>query len=198
MADSTHPQDARFGSKEPPSIRYGAKALRVMQVPQKDREKVKRNPVYIILDNVLDTYNIGAVFRLADAVSCEKVYICGESETPPNHRIKKASINTTEWVPWEYHSSAKSAIDDLRLKIKDIQIVAIEQSEKSVPYTAVEYAFPVALVVGHETDGVSKETMDASDVIVEIPMWGVNKSMNVMVSLAIVLFEVMKKFPPDA
>ena len=56
--------------------------------------KIKRRDIYIILDNVLDTYNIGSVFRLADAVAAKKVYLCGQTETPPNHRIKKTSINT--------------------------------------------------------------------------------------------------------
>lgn len=185
MADHTNPQDKRFGSKE----------LRVMEVSETERKTVKRNPVYIILDNVLDTYNIGAVFRLADAVSASCVYICGESETPPNHRIKKASINTTEWVPWKYKESAVLAIEELRKEVPDIQIVSVEQAETTVPYTEVEYTFPVALIVGHETDGVAQDTMESSDALVEIPMWGVNKSMNVMVSLAVVMFEVMKRLP---
>jgi 23S rRNA (guanosine2251-2'-O)-methyltransferase len=172
--------------------KYNSKELRIMEVPEEERKKVKRNPVYIILDNVLDTYNIGAVFRLADAVAAEKVILCGQSETPPNHRIKKASINTTEWVPWEYAASASEAISNLRSQISNIQVVAVEQSEKSIPYTDASYSFPIALVVGHETDGVSQETMDACDLIVELPMWGVNISLNVMVSLAIVLYEVMK------
>jgi len=173
--------------------RYGAKELRIMEVGENERKNIKRNPVYIILDNVLDTYNIGAIFRLADAVSASKVYICGESEIPPNHRIKKASINTTEWVPWEYAKDANVAITNLREEMPNVQVVAIEQSEKSVSYTEVDYSFPLAFVVGHETDGVSREAMAASDVIAEIPMWGVNKSMNVMVSLAIVLFRAMDK-----
>lgn len=169
--------------------------LRVMTVAEEERKKVKRNPVYIILDNVLDTYNIGAVFRLADAVAAEKVILCAGSETPPNHRIKKASINTTEWVPWEYFATAAEAISDLRAKVKDIKIIAVEQDSKSVQYDKVAYTFPVALLVGHETDGVSQEVLEMCDQIVEIPMWGVNTSLNVMVSLGIALFEVMKRLP---
>lgn len=167
--------------------------LRLMTVSEEERKKVKKNPVYIILDNVLDTYNIGAVFRLADAVAAEKVFLCGGTETPPNHRIKKASINTTEWVEWEYASTTVEAISNLKSQISNIQIVAVEQDKRSVPYDKVYYAFPVALVVGHETDGVSEEVLGLCDQIVEIPMWGVNTSLNVMVSLGIVLFEVMKQ-----
>jgi 23S rRNA (guanosine2251-2'-O)-methyltransferase len=176
-------------------FRLGAKELRIKEAQENEKKLIKKNPVYIILDNVLDTYNIGAIFRLADAVAATKVYLCDQTETPPNHRIKKASINTTEWVDWEYAESAVVAIEKLRQEIPGIQVVSVEQHEKSVPYDSIEYAFPVALVVGHESDGVGAETMEKSDVIVELPMWGVNKSLNVMVSLGIVLFEVMKKLP---
>ena len=152
----------------------------------------KRNEVYIILDNVLDTYNIGSIFRLADAVAAKKIYLCGGTEIPPNHRIKKASINTTEWVDWEYVESSVKAIQDLRSTVNNIQIIAIEQTAKSTPYDKFEYKLPIALIVGHESDGVSKEVLNMADVIVELPMFGVNKSLNVMVSLGVVLYEVIE------
>lgn len=174
-------------------IRLGAKELRTTKSTPQEFSKIKKNPIYIILDNVLDTYNIGAIFRLADAVAAEKVILCGASETPPHTRIKKASINTTEWVAWEYEPTAAQAIENLKLKIKDLTVVAIEQSPKSIPYDKFEYNFPLALVVGHESDGVSKEVLDLSDAIVELPMFGVNKSLNVMVSLGIVLFEAIER-----
>jgi 23S rRNA (guanosine2251-2'-O)-methyltransferase len=173
-------------------MKLDAKKLRLSEYDPEVFKKIKRNPVYIIVDNVLDTYNIGSIFRLADAVAVEKVYLCGGTETPPHHRIKKASINTTEWVPWEYKETAFAAIEDLRSKVKDIQIVSIEQNEKSVPYDKIPYTFPVALIIGHETDGVSQEAMEASDYVAEMPMWGINISLNVMVSLGIMLYKVME------
>lgn len=173
-------------------MKLDAKALRLSEPTEEQKKLIKKNPVYIIVDNVLDTYNIGSIFRLADAVAVTKVYLCGGTETPPNSRIKKASINTTEWVDWEYADSAVSAISKLKSQIANLQVVSIEQSEKSVPYDEVPYTFPVALVIGHETDGVSKEAMDASDYIAEMPMWGVNISLNVMVSLGIMLYKVME------
>ncbi len=173
-------------------IKLKAKELRVTSSTSEQREKVKKNPIYIILDNVLDTYNIGAIFRLADACSVEKVYLCGGTETPPNSRIKKASINTTEWVDWEYFADAKSAIYNLRSKIDDLKVVAIEQAKGSVGYDKFNYKFPIALVVGHESDGVSKEVLDMCDGIVELPMFGVNVSLNVMVSLGIVLYKALE------
>jgi len=174
----------------------------------------KKNEIYIILDNVLDTYNIGSIFRLADAVAARKIYLCGKTETPPNHRIKKASINTTEWVEWEYCETAVEAIKKAKSlwdchpelvsgsesKIpKQVRndkmgmVVVIEQNTKSVQYDKFEYKLPICLVVGNETYGVSKEVLEMADAIVEIPMFGVNISLNVMVSLGIVLYKIVEK-----
>lgn len=176
-------------------IKLDAKTLRKIEVDEEQKKLLKKNPVYIIVDNVLDTYNIGSIFRLADAVAVTKVFLCGETETPPNHRIKKASINTTEWVDWEYSPTTLAAIEKLRAEVPHIQIVSVELDKRSVPYDSVAYTFPVALIIGHETTGVSEEVMQASDVIVEMPMWGVNISLNVMVSLGVMLYEVMKHAP---
>ena len=174
-------------------LKLKAQELRTTVPNPEDLKKIKKNPIYIVLDNVMDTYNIGSIFRLADSVAAQKVILCGETEAPPHTRIKKASINTTEWVSWEYFPTTEEAIGNLKLKIENLQVIAIEQDKKSVPYDKVDYAFPVALVVGHETTGVSKEVLEMCDKIAEIPMWGVNVSLNVVVSLGIVLFKVMEK-----
>lgn len=174
-------------------MKLGASQLRTTKATDTQRKKIKKHSIYIILDDVLDTYNVGAIFRLADAVAAEKVILCGQTETPPHTRIKKASINTTEWVVWSYAQTAVEAIHELKAQNPKLKTIAIEQSTKSIAYDKADYAFPVAFVVGHESEGVSKDVLDIADQIVEIPMWGVNKSLNVMVSLGIVLYEVTKK-----
>jgi len=174
-------------------IKLGSKELRTSIPRKEDIAQIKKNPIYIVLDNVLDTYNVGGIFRLADAVAAKKVILCGQTETPPDSRIKKASINTTEWVAWQYASSAKEAIAKLKMKNEKLKIIAIEQDTKSMSYDKADYQFPIALVVGHESIGVSKEVLEIADQIVEIPMWGVNKSLNVIVSLGVVLFKAMEE-----
>ncbi len=151
-----------------------------------------RNEIYIVLDNVLDTYNIGAIFRLADAVAARKLYLCGGTETPPNPRIKKASINTTEIVDWEYIDSAEEAIKKLRGEVADLQVVAIEQSQGSTPFNKLKYQLPLCLVVGNESYGVSSGVLKMVDAVVELPMFGVNISLNVMVALAIVVYRALE------
>jgi tRNA G18 (ribose-2'-O)-methylase SpoU len=174
-------------------IKLKAAQLRVSDPTAKDLAKIKRREIYFILDNILDTYNTGGIFRLADALGVKKIFLCGVTETPPNTRIKKASINTTEWVKWEYAETTVKAIKDLRLKIKDLQVVAVEQDKRSVPYTEIDYKLPIAFVVGNETDGMSKESLAACDNIAEIPMWGVNTSLNVIISLGIVSYHAVQK-----
>ncbi len=174
-------------------LKLNAKELRTTISSEDQKNNLKKNPIYIICDNILDTYNVGSIFRLADAVAAEKVFLCGITETPPNTRIKKASINTTEWVEWEYAETTIFAIQNLKSKIKNLQVVAVEQDARSVPFNKADYAFPIALIVSNETTGAEKEVLDATDIIVEMPMFGVNKSLNVMVSLGIVLYQVIQK-----
>lgn len=174
-------------------IKLNAKELRTQPVDPEVATSIVKHPITIILDNVLDTYNVGSIFRLADAVAAEKVILCGETLTPPNSRIKKASINTWQWVDWEYKITAKEAVEELRTQNSMTNIIAVEQDERSKPFYEVRYTFPLAIVVGNETYGVSKEVLDMADMIVEMPMWGINTSLNVMVSCGIILYEIMKQ-----
>lgn len=175
--------------------KLGAEQLRVITPTEEQLEQVKksRQEIYIILDNVLDTYNIGGVFRLADAVGAKKILLCRGSETPPNSRIQKASIGTWQWVEWEYFPETTDAIKSLKIKVPNIKIISVELDRKAIDYTRADYQLPVALVVGHESDGISQQVMDISDQIVQLPQLGINKSLNVMVSLGIVLYEVLEK-----
>lgn len=175
--------------------KLGAEELRVITPTEEQLEKVKlsRREIYIVLDNVLDTYNIGSVFRLADAVGAKKILLCKGSETPPNSRIQKASIGTWQWVEWEYFPETTDAIKSLKIKIPNIKIIGVELDQRAIDYTKADYSLPVALVVGHESDGVSSEVLDLCEQIVQLPQLGINKSLNVMVSLGIVLYEVIEQ-----
>ena len=178
-------------------IKLVAKELRTTVPSKKHLEKIKRSrrDIYFILDNVLDTYNVGGIFRLADAIGAKKVILCQETETPPNSRIKKASINTTEWVAWEYAETATEAIQNLKFRIQNLQVIAVEQDEGSVQYDKIDYKLPLALVVGNETTGISKEALNLCHYIAEIPMFGVNKSLNVIASLSIVVYKATESLP---
>ena len=112
-----------------------------------DLSQIRRNPLVIVLDGILDTFNIGSFFRLADAVAAEKIILCGPTVTPPNIKIHRASVGTWKWVPWEQQRSAIPAI--LKLKKEGYQTIAIEQTKKSTPYHLVKYPKKLALVLGY-------------------------------------------------
>lgn len=184
-------------------MKLAAKGLRTLDETkiQSELKELKRRPIYFILENIYDTYNVGGLFRLADALAIKEMYLCGETETPPNSRIKKASIGTYKVVPWIYKKTAKEAIIDLRNNPPDtepVSLVAVEQHPKAIPYTSQAYSFPLALIFGNETSGILPETLKQADQIVEIPMWGVNKSLNVIVSAAIVSYWVVNSLKSES
>lgn len=173
-------------------MKLNAKQLRVSRPTPEEFSQIKRNPIYIVLDNVMDTYNIGSIFRLADAVAAQEIILCAGSETPPSSRIHKAAVGTEEWVPWRHFDSAVEAISELQDKVPGIKIVVVEQDDSSISLENISnISTPVAIVVGHETEGVSRAVLNMADTIVEMPMFGVNKSLNVVVSTAIVVYKLL-------
>jgi 23S rRNA (guanosine2251-2'-O)-methyltransferase len=151
--------------------KYNAKELRKLGANEEDLKIVKKNPIYFVLDEVLDTYNIGSMFRLADAVGAEKMYLCGNMEYPPSSRIHKSAVGTENWVPWEKKDSALEVVKEL--KEKGIQTIAFEQSSKSISYKDLKPQFPCAIIVGHESFGVKEEVLDEVDLIIELPITGI-------------------------
>jgi 23S rRNA (guanosine2251-2'-O)-methyltransferase len=192
--------------------KLNAKQLRKSSPNEKDIKKIKRNPIYFVLDEILDTFNVGSMFRLADAVAAEKIYLCGKMETPPSSRIHKAAVGTENWVPWEKKDSTLEVIKELKKprrpelvsgtaipkkfrNDKGAYIIAVEQDPRAISYQRLEPRFPVALVLGHETKGLSKQVINEADTIIELPMLGINKSFNVWGSAAIVAYKVLESLP---
>lgn len=171
-------------------LKLNSKQLRSSEPTAVDISKIKRNPIYLVLDRIIDTYNIGSLFRLADAVAVEKIYLCGNMEYPPSSRIHKAAVGTEMWVPWEKTESTLKTIQVL--KKKGIQIIVVEQSSRSISYKDFKANFPCAIVVGNETGGIDPKVIDKADVIVELPMFGINKSFNVWGSAAVVIYKILE------
>ncbi|MDD4027094.1 MAG: TrmH family RNA methyltransferase [Candidatus Shapirobacteria bacterium] len=158
---------------------------------KKLQKEIKRNPIILVLDNVLDTYNIGSFFRLADALAAEKICLCGPVVTPPNIKIHRASIGTWKWVPWEQYQNTKECI--IQLKKEGYQIVGCEQTKDSVNYQKAKYKSKIAIIAGSENFGISQDVLKLVDKIVEIPMFGINISLNVLVATSIISFDAISK-----
>jgi len=169
--------------------------------------KVKKLPVYVVLNSIRSNYNVGSIFRTSDGVMIEKLYLCGYTPHPPKpalfvqseqplagkKEILKTALGSTESVKWEYVKDPKEVI--LKLKNEGIKICALEMTDKSIPYYEVKKEdFPLCVVVGNEITGVSQELIDLCDFTIEIPQHGIKQSLNVAVAYGVTVFELRKLF----
>ncbi|MFA4853633.1 MAG: RNA methyltransferase [Bacteroidales bacterium] len=153
-----------------------------------------KTPIVIVLDNVRSLHNIGSVFRTADAFRLELVCLCGITGTPPNKEIHKTALGATESVNWKYFDKTKDAVSFL--KENNYLVFAVEQAEGSVSLN--KFVIPsggkIALVFGNEVNGVEEEVMNQIDGCIEIPQFGTKHSLNIAVSVGIVVWELFKRW----
>ncbi len=162
----------------------------------------------IVLDNIRSLYNVGSIFRTADAVGVEKIYLCGITPEPVDRfgiirpQLAKVSLGAEKTVAWEYVKSISKLIDKLK-KTKSrselrsatgekYKIFAVELDKRSIPYFKAKIKksdlAKIAIVFGNEVTGISKNILKKADKILEIPMAGKKESLNVSVSAGIILF----------
>ena len=146
--------------------------------------------LHILLADVEDPVNVGAAFRIADAVKATSVILTGITPTPPHKLIDKVGRCKDRKVPWKYVEKPKIAIDTLREK--GCQIVALELTAEAKPYQNFEFDSQVCIIVGHEDHGVTKTVLGQVDTAVYIPMYGKGASLNVSVSLGVACFQIIE------
>jgi tRNA G18 (ribose-2'-O)-methylase SpoU len=156
-------------------------------------KKSEKKPVIILLDNVRSLHNVGSAFRTADAFRIEKILLCGITGTPPNREIHKTALGATDSVSWEYHQSSREAADSL--KIAGWKLIALEQTSESIhlqkfiPRPDERHCF----IFGNEVAGVSEELIGIADATLEIPQFGTKHSLNISVSIGIVMWDYFLK-----
>ncbi len=158
-------------------------------------------PVVLVLDNVRSQFNIGAAFRTSDAFAAQKIYLCGICATPPSAEIHKSALGAEFSVEWEYAENTADVV--MRLKKEGYTLVSIEQAEESIDLLNLKLPFDngspdsaeekYALVFGNEVHGVGQDVVDLSDHVLEIPQYGTKHSINVSVSIGIVLWEFFRR-----
>lgn len=152
-----------------------------------------KTPLIVILDNIRSLNNIGSVFRTSDAFLIEKIYLCGITAKPPHKDMHKTALGSTETVAWEYVENTLELVE--KLKAQNIQIASIEQAENATmlndfkPKANTTYA----IVFGNEVKGVQQKVVDASDVVLEIPQYGTKHSLNISVSVGVVIWDLFCK-----
>lgn len=166
--------------------------------------RLPRNPLVFVLYNIRSLQNVGLFFRLADAIRAEKIYLTGYTGHPrltndprperiiahAEKEINKTAIKLVPFVPWEKQENP--VLVCRQLKSFGYQLISVEQTNQSIDFDKANYQFPVALVFGHEREGVAQEILEMSNLIVHIPMLGMGNSHNVAMSATIVSYHLLK------
>lgn len=176
-------------------------------------------PLIVVLDDVRSLYNVGSVFRSADAFRVEAVYLCGITATPPNAEIHKTALGGEDSVDWRYFERTEDAVEELHRQ--GVFVYSVEQVEgstklqefntqhsnphhsssnnsslntSSTPIT--QHSTPntrYAIIMGNEVKGVKQSVVDMSDGCLEIPQFGTKHSLNVSVTTGIVIWEFARQ-----
>jgi len=141
------------------------------------------NKFYIICDNIRSLENIGSIFRTADALNVDKIFLGGICGQPPHPKISKTALGAEKNISWEHHWQTWRIID--KLKKEKVSIVVLEQTKNSLPYIKFKPKFPLALVIGNEVKGVSPSVLKRADQVIHLPMLGNKESLNVSVAFGV-------------
>ncbi len=190
------PQTQHIGYLRQPELKYTFVQKKTMEeLGRKSQEEIKeaqKHPIIIILDEVRSMHNVGSAFRTSDAFAIEAIYLCGYTPTPPHRDIHKTALGATETVNWQHFPTTIQAVH--AAKEAGYKIMAVEQAHNSVMLQ--DFACndeQVALVFGNEVTGVNEEVLKLADGCLEIPQWGAKHSLNIAVSIGVVLWEMVRK-----
>ena len=152
-----------------------------------------KNPIIIILDDVRSMQNVGAIFRTADAFAITAIYLCGYTPAPPHRDIHKTALGATETVTWKHFPDTIAAIEEA--KEQGFDIYAVEQTHNSTSLQDIHVSLGkgMALVFGNEVNGVSDGALALSKAAIEIPQWGSKHSLNISVSVGVVVWDLLHK-----
>ena len=149
-------------------------------------------PVIAVLENIRSAYNVGSVFRTADAFLLEGIYICGYTAFPPHKEIRKTALGAEDTVAWKHFKNIEEAIDEIRAM--GYKVYAVEQAVESWKlgsFSAEEDK--VAVIFGNEVTGVEQRTIALCDGVIEIPQLGMKHSLNVATAAGVVLWELIRE-----
>lgn len=154
----------------------------------------KKYPISFLAHNIEVPMNVGSLFRIADALGIEKIYLSGSSPHPPNNKIRKTSRATEQFVPFDYTDDPINLIKQLKLEGYTIISLEITSSSIDVRKLGISNKEKICLILGSENMGVCQEFLDLSDKTVHIPMLGHCSSMNVATACSIITFEITRMF----
>ncbi len=154
-------------------------------------KNAQKTPTVLVLENIRSMSNVGSLFRTADALRLERICLCGITGKPPHKEIRKTALGAEETVEWQAWDSASNCI--VHYREQGYRILALEQTTGSRDIRDYQTQDPFVLVLGNEVDGVDQEILDLCDDVLEIPQYGSKHSLNVSVSGAIALWELLSR-----
>jgi len=154
--------------------------------------RLPKHPLYLVLDNLRSAFNVGSIFRSADAARLQGLYTCGYTAHPPHPKLDKTALGTLDYIETRHFATTLEAVDYLRGR--DVPVWALETTSQSRCYTELDYPHPLALIVGNEALGIDREVLECCDQLVEIPMYGYKNSLNVAAASAVLSFEVLRQW----
>lgn len=161
---------------------------------QEETRAAAKTPIVLILDDVRSMHNVGSAFRTADGFGIEAIYLCGYTPVPPHRDIRKTALGAEDTVRWQHFPTVGAAIEDI--KSKGYTIVAVEQAHNSRELQSYEWdRQPLALIFGNEVNGVSDEGLAMAQGCIEIPQAGSKHSLNISVSVGVVIWELVRAQP---
>ena len=188
-----------FAAKKSPA---GVECMRKLSMDELNRMSVdefkqsEKIPVIAVLENIRSAYNVGSVFRTADAFLLEAIYICGYTCKPPHKEIKKTPLGAEDSVTWKHFENTNLAIHELHEL--GYKVFAVEQTEGSTMLNAFEFSptDKIAVIFGNEVTGVEEETIRQSEGCIEIPQFGMKHSLNIATAAGVVLWELVRGRTP--
>lgn len=158
------------------------------RVSAEEYKELPESGLVVVLDNVRSAHNVGSAFRTSDSFKIDKLWLCGICAVPPSAEIHKSALGAEDSVEWEHVDDTMEAVR--RLKEAGYEIVSAEQTTGSVMLDTFvpEKGRKYAVVFGNEVSGVRQDVVDASDFCLEIPQYGTKHSLNVSVSVGVILW----------
>jgi len=148
--------------------------------------------IHVVLDNIRSVFNVGSIFRSADgAGSVEKIYLCGMTTPIDNPKLEKTALGATEMIDSEHYDTTQEALSELRER--NIPIFSVELTDDAENFQKIKYPEELALVFGHEKNGVDEEILQESDKKIYVPMRGKKESLNVANCASIILYEITRE-----
>ena len=162
------------------------------RTPEMGPVRAEPFPLIGVLDNLRSAFNVGSIFRTAEAARIAELRLCGITPYPPHAQLDRTALGTANQVPWRHHVDTLAAVRELQAR--GLPVWAVETGERSRSIREVSFPQPVAVVFGHETAGVSDAVLRAADGIVRIPLHGRKNSLNVANAFAVVVFEILRQW----